>query len=118
VVGPRRRRRFPFLLVAAVLVGLAVFGVVGLQALVSQSSFRIQQLDDRNTALQQSYGRLQLQVAQLAAPGRMVAEARRLGLRAPQQTETITVAGAVPPGQGLSRGKTSGQATAPQTGAP
>jgi cell division protein FtsL len=78
-----------------------VFGVVTLQALVSQSSFRMQEISRQNAQLQQSYGELKLQVAQLSAPGRIAQQARRLGLRMPDggNVHTLDVAGPVDGGQ-------------------
>ena len=89
--GRRSRRRIPFLLAAFTLTGPAVFGVVMLQTLVSQSSFRMEVLEQRNTELEQTFGRLRLEVAGLSAPERIAAEARRLGLRLPERVETIAV---------------------------
>ena len=92
VPPPRRpRRRIPFLIVSAVLVGPLVFGVVTVQALVSQSSFRMQKLARENAQLQQSYGELKLEVAELSSPGRIAREARRLGLRLPPSSEVHTL---------------------------
>lgn len=84
VVGDRPRRRWwPFLVVSFVLTGLLVFGVVTLQVLVNQTSFRMQRLGERNDLLEQQYGQMKLEIAQLSAPGRINREARRLGLVLP-----------------------------------
>ncbi len=91
------KRRWPFLLLASILVGAILFGVVTLQALVSQSSFRMQLLVRQNAALQQHEGELELTVAQLSSPERIFEEAKKLGfqLPAPGQVHQLT-AGAVP----------------------
>jgi cell division protein FtsL len=73
-----------------------VFGVVTLQALVSQSSFRMQTITRQNQQLQQSYGELKLQIAQLSSPDRIVEQAQRLGLRLPDPSDvhSLSVPGA------------------------
>jgi cell division protein FtsL len=74
------------------IVGLVVMGVVSLQAVVSQGSFRMQQLARHNQELQHQYGRLKLQVAELSSPGRIAKEARHLGFRLPSPNEVRTLA--------------------------
>jgi cell division protein FtsL len=98
VVAPRprgRKRRLPFLVISFVLVGALVFGVVSLQAVISQSAFRMQRLEQRSTQLRQSYGDLKLQVAELSSPERIVHEAQRLGMQLPDPSklQTLAVAG-------------------------
>jgi cell division protein FtsL len=78
-------------MVSFVVVGLLVFGVVTLQAILSQTSFRMRELERRSVQLHQSYGQLKLDVAELSSPGRIAHEAKRLGLRLPARVETITV---------------------------
>jgi cell division protein FtsL len=91
VVEPPRSRRMPFLIACFVLVGSLVLGVVSVQALASQGSFRMQDLSRRNAELVDSNGRLQLQIAELSAPKRIQREARRLGLRLPDPDEVHTI---------------------------
>jgi cell division protein FtsL len=74
-----------------VIVGAMIFCVVSLQALVSQTSFRMQNLDRQSSQLRQSYGELKLEVAQLSAPGRISREAKRLGLRLPDSGHVKTL---------------------------
>ena len=98
VVVPRprgRKRRLPFLVISSVLVGALVFGVVSLQAVISQSAFRMQRLEQRSTQLRQSYGDLKLQVAELSSPDRIVHEALRLGMQLPDPStlQILSVAG-------------------------
>jgi cell division protein FtsL len=90
-VRPPRSRRLPFLIASFVLVGSLVLGVVSVQALASQGSFRMQDLSRRNAELEDANGRLQLQIAELSAPKRIQREARRMGLRLPDPDEVHTI---------------------------
>jgi cell division protein FtsL len=96
---PPRRRWVPFLIASFLIVGVLVVGVTSLQAVVSQGSFRMQELTRHNRELQQDYGRLKLKVAQLSSPGRIARQARRLGFRLPDPGEVraLPVKGGVPP---------------------
>jgi cell division protein FtsL len=87
----RGRRRLPFLIVAFALTAVLVTGVVSLQAMASQTAFRMQALQDSNRHLQQRYDELRLEAAQLSAPERVEKEARRLGFEypAPDRVHTI-----------------------------
>lgn len=91
VASATRTSRLPFLIASFVVVGLLVVGVASLQAVVSQGSFRMQDLTRRNVELQQVYGRLKLQVAELSSPGRIAAKARRLGFHLPQPGDVRTL---------------------------
>lgn len=94
VAPPRdRRRRLPFYVLASVVVGSLVAAVVVMQALVSQTQFHIQQLQQRTQVLQQDYGQLKLQAAELAAPEREAAAARKLGFVLPTQVVSLPVRG-------------------------
>jgi cell division protein FtsL len=86
---------------------MCVFGVVVLQVLVSQTSFHMDRLTQQDAVLQESHGRLELQVAQLSAPERIAEEARRLGLIVPPDVQTITVGGGAG-GGAASTGQSSG----------
>jgi hypothetical protein len=101
VVGPPRPRRVPFLLVAFVVVGTLVTGIVSLQALVAQTSFRMQALTRRSSELEESYGRLKLELARLSSPDRIVREAHRLGYGLPEEVRTLPVAGGRQPDPSL-----------------
>jgi cell division protein FtsL len=98
VPRPRRVARLPFVVASAAVVGILVFGIVSLQTLTSQSSFRVRELTRRNAQLQEAYGRLQLQVAELSAPGRIARAAKDLGfeLPDPDRVHTIAVDGVQP----------------------
>jgi cell division protein FtsL len=91
VVDPPRPRRLPFLIACFLLVGSLVLGVVSVQALASQGSFRMQDISRRNAVLVDANGRLQLQIAELSAPRRIQREARRLGYRVPDPSEVHTI---------------------------
>ena len=57
------RRTTPFVVLSGLLVGSLVVGIVTMQALVSQTAFRMQDLQAHNLALQQDYGARTLSVA-------------------------------------------------------
>ena len=85
----RRQRRVPFLLFSLVLMAATVVGLVSAQALVAQDSFRIADLSAEAERLEASYGRLRLEVAELSAPDRIVAAARKAGLVLPEEVEIL-----------------------------
>ena len=84
-----RQRRVPFLLFSLVLMAATVVGLVSAQALVAQDSFRIADLSAEAERLEASYGRLRLEVAELSAPDRIVAAARKAGLVLPEEVEIL-----------------------------
>lgn len=95
-LDPRRGRRGP-LIAAAVVVVLALFGVVVCHALLVPGQVRLDGVEVDVTEQQARYQALRLEVAELEAPGRIVAEAQdRLGMVSP---ETITYLTAVGPGR-------------------
>jgi cell division protein FtsL len=68
---------------SAVIVTALVLGLVALQALLAQESFKIDDLQsrlDRLTQLNEEYG---LAAARLGSPSRIAAEARNLGMTLP-----------------------------------
>ena len=79
------------MMLSGLLVGSLVIGIVTLQALVSQTAFRMQDLQAHNLALQQNYGALTLSVARLSAPDRIAAAARRAGLVLPDPSQMYTL---------------------------
>jgi cell division protein FtsL len=96
VPAPARRpgrRRLPFLIAAFSLTTVLVTGIVSLQALVSQTAFRMQALQQQDQRLQQRYDELRLEAAQLSAPDRVEREASRLGFEypSPERVHTIVV---------------------------
>ncbi len=85
------RRLAPFLIVAALMVGALVFGVVALQALVAETSFRMQDLARRGVELRQDHGELRLEIAELSSPARIQKQAKRLGLHFAEGVRTLRV---------------------------
>jgi cell division protein FtsL len=90
---PNRRpeRRAPFVFAAAVVVGILVFGVVALQAIMAETSFRMQDLTQRGVELRQSQGELRLEIAELTSPRRIAERAKALGLHVPNGVKTLRV---------------------------
>ena len=76
---------------SSLLIGALVVGIVTLQALVSQTSFRMQDLQARAKALQQQFGEQTLTVARLSAPERIAAAAHRAGLVLPDPSQVHTL---------------------------
>ncbi|MGH2573794.1 MAG: hypothetical protein ACRDGU_10020 [Actinomycetota bacterium] len=113
----RRRppgRRVPFLIASAFLVGALVLSVATLQALISQNSFRLRELSRRGAVLQESVGRLNLEVARLSSPGRIAKMARRSGLQLPDEVHPLPVDGEDPlgnvqPGPGFAMNSAPGE---------
>jgi len=79
--------------VAGVVTAVLLFGVVTLQALVSQQSFDIQRAQVRVTDLRQRADDLHLQVAGLSAPERIAKAAARLGMILPEEVHALSVPG-------------------------
>jgi cell division protein FtsL len=71
------------------MVAATVVGLVSAQAMVAQDSFRIADLSAEAERLEGSYGRLRLEVAELSAPDRIVAAARKAGLVLPEEVEIL-----------------------------
>lgn len=82
-----------FVVFAGILLGLLVFGLVTLNALVAQSEFRIHEVTQRIEVLSEQRTRLGEELARRSAPGRLADWARRNGLRLPQEIYLIRVPG-------------------------
>jgi cell division protein FtsL len=82
-VQPKAHRRLPFYLVSMVLVGLLIASVAGVQALASQTSFRLDDLTRRSDQLQQRQGELRLELAELSSAKNIQRQAKRIGLVLP-----------------------------------
>ena len=82
-VARPRRHHLGFVVFSAIVVGLLVVGLVAVNALVAQSSFRIDDLRERVDRLSRHYTLLQVQAARLSAPDRVAEWAERHGLRSP-----------------------------------
>jgi cell division protein FtsL len=83
VLGRRRPNRLGFLVLATVVVGSMVLSLVALNTLIAQSSFRIDDLNDRLDTLARRNLELTSEQARMSAPGRIAAWARRNGMRLP-----------------------------------
>jgi len=103
----RRRRARLTLTVAASLVAGSLLGVVAINVMIAQDQLRLDRLDAQRNAALAHRGQLQLQLAQLQSPARIVAEAeQRLGMVVPSKLTYLsgsgapvqtTASGAVPP---------------------
>lgn len=93
----KSRRRIGFALFASTLVGLMVFGLVAMSALLAQSAFHIGDLSKRVDALSQEHMRLTREAATLSAPDRIASWAQRHGMRPPDEIHILHVP-AVPRG--------------------
>jgi cell division protein FtsL len=102
---------------SSLLIGALVVGIVSLQALVSQTSFRMQDLQTHAKALQQQYGEQTLTVARLSAPERIAAAAYRAGLVLPDLAHVYTLH-VRPPHDGRGHDRQATNASAAGAGAP
>lgn len=85
----RRRHHVGFAIFATVVLGSMVLGIVSLNALLAQQSFRIDEAERRIEALQTEYLDLVHEQARLSAPGRIAAWARRNGMRLPDDIRSL-----------------------------
>ena len=82
--APRQHKgTIAFVVVMAVIVTAMVLGLVALQALLAQESFRIDDLQSRVTYLTQLHQEAGLAVARLSSPSRIATEARDVGMGLP-----------------------------------
>ena len=78
-----------FVVITGAVVVLMMLGLVGLNALLSQASFKIDDLQSRVDQLTQSYEERELEAAQLSSPARISAAAVKQGLALPQEGITV-----------------------------
>jgi cell division protein FtsB len=91
----RRRRARLTLTVAASLVAVSLLGVVAINVMIAQDQLHLDRLDVQRNAALAHRGQLQLQLAQLQAPARIVAEAeQRLGMVVPSKLTYLSGNGA------------------------
>ncbi|HWC40000.1 MAG TPA: hypothetical protein VG476_15795, partial [Acidimicrobiales bacterium] len=91
----RRRRARLTLTVAASLVAVSLLGVVAINVMIAQDQLRLDRLDVQRNAALAHRSQLQLQVAQLQSPARIVAEAeQRLGMVVPSKLTYLSGNGA------------------------
>jgi cell division protein FtsL len=94
--GPRRRS-IGFVLLASTVVGSMVFGIVVVNVLLAQTSFRIGEAERHLEELSDDHLELVREQATLSAPGRISAWASRHGMRLPDDIRILHVRGS---GQG------------------
>jgi cell division protein FtsB len=91
----RRRRARLTVTVAASLVAVSLLGVVAINVMIAQDQLRLDRLDVQRNAALAHRGQLQLQLAQLQSPARIVAEAeQRLGMVVPSKLTYLSGNGA------------------------
>ena len=88
---PRRRKKhhLGFAVTSSVLVGLMVLGIVVLNVLLAQQSFRIDESERRIDALGRERLGLVREQATLSAPGRIAGWASRHGMRLPDDIRIL-----------------------------
>jgi len=88
--------------VSLLVVGVLIAAVAGVQAVVSQSSFRMGDLSTKAEQLQQRNGELRLEIAELSSPQHLASQAKRIGMTEPDPStvRVLTVRGS---GGGSSR---------------
>ena len=95
--APRSRRRkkhhVGFAILATAVVGPMVLGIVSLNALLAQTSFRIDEAERRIETLTTERLDLVHEQATLSAPGRIAAWARRNGMRLPDDIRFLHASG-------------------------
>jgi len=85
----RRQHHLGFALFASVLVSAMVFGIVVLNVLLAQQSFRIDEAERRLEVLGTEHLELVREQATLSAPGRIAAWANRHGMRLPDDIRIL-----------------------------
>ena len=107
---PARRRRarrggIGFVVLSSAVLGSMVFGIVVVNVLLAQTSFRITSAEQRLEELSQEHLELVSEQASLSAPGRIAAWASRHGMRLPDDIRILHASGgrhADPAGAGTS----------------
>jgi len=89
----RKKHHVGFTILAAAILGPMVLGFVSLNALLAQTSFRIDEAERRIEALTTERLDLVHQQATLSAPGRIAAWARRNGMRLPDDIRFLHASG-------------------------
>jgi len=93
--APRRRKKHHvgFTILASAIVGSMVLGIVSLNALLAQQSFRLDEAQRRIESLTTEQLDLVHEQARLSAPGRIVAWASRNGMRLPDDIRSLHASG-------------------------
>lgn len=89
--SPKRRKRhhLGFAVFASTVIGLMVLGVVVLNVLLAQQSFRIDEAERRLEVLDRDHLELVSAQATLSAPGRIASWASRHGMRLPDDIRIL-----------------------------
>jgi cell division protein FtsL len=82
-----------FAILATLVVGTMVFGIASMNAVLAQTSFRIDEAERRIQELSLDNLELIRAQAQLSAPGRIAAWARRNGMRLPDDIRSLHAPG-------------------------
>lgn len=85
----RRRGATGFLVFAGFVVGLLVLGLVQMNVMVAETSFRMDELSGRISQLERRAENRRLAVARLSSPSRIGREAKRLGLVLPDPMSVV-----------------------------
>jgi hypothetical protein len=107
---PRRRKKhhLGFAVTSSMLVGLMVLGIVVLNVLLAQQSFRIQETERRIDALGRERLGLVREQATLSAPGRIAGWASRHGMRLPDDIRILRAPDGPPDPAGTGTSRASG----------
>lgn len=89
----RRQHRIGFAVLASALVASIVFGIVVLNVLLAQASFRINEMERRIETLSADQVELVREQASLSAPGRIAHWASRHGMRLPDDIRILHPSG-------------------------
>jgi cell division protein FtsL len=92
-VTRRRSHHIGFAVLASALVASIVFGIVVLNVLLAQASFRIDEVERRIEALSADQVELAREQASLSAPGRIAHWASRHGMRLPDDIRILHPSG-------------------------
>lgn len=92
----RRRHRVGFAIIATIAVAPMLIGIVSLNALLAQTSFRVDEAERRIEELSREHLSLLHEQARLSAPGRIAAWARRNGMRLPDDIRSLHASGGAP----------------------
>ena len=88
-----RRGAVGFVVLSSALLGSMVFGIVVVNVLLAQASFRITSAEQRLEELSQEHLELVSEQASLSAPGRIAAWANRHGMRLPDDIRILHASG-------------------------
>ena len=93
---PKRRRSIGFVVLASTILGSMVFGIVVVNVLLAQTSFRIEEAERHLERLSEEHLELVREQATLSAPGRISAWASRHGMRLPDDIRILHAPGTGP----------------------